>query len=95
MYEAIQLITDSILLKALTCLSLHQQVKNITSLVEVIPHDIRPFSVNKLVIQRNKITLNEQDRLALTTYHNLVELHLDANLVTRLTANYFSVAPHL
>ncbi|XP_067434133.1 leucine-rich repeat-containing protein 19-like isoform X3 [Thunnus thynnus] len=71
------------------------QVKNVTNRQEVIPYDGKGTSINKLVIERNQITLNEQDRLALAHFPKLVELHLDNNLVTNIPAHYFSVAPHL
>ncbi|XP_044196054.1 leucine-rich repeat-containing protein 19-like isoform X2 [Thunnus albacares] len=71
------------------------QVKNVTNRQEVIPYDGKGTSINKLVIEKNQITLNEQDRLALAHFPKLVELHLDDNLVTNIPAHYFSVAPHL
>ncbi|XP_077410417.1 uncharacterized protein LOC144040243 [Vanacampus margaritifer] len=52
-------------------------------------------SVTSLVIERNQITLSDEDRLSLASYPQLVELHLDANRVTKIPARYLSVVPHL
>ncbi|XP_037612537.1 leucine-rich repeat-containing protein 19-like [Sebastes umbrosus] len=72
------------------------QVKNLTNqLLQVIPDNCNSSSVTELVIEGSLITLNEADRLALASYPELVELHLDGNLVTSIPAEYFSVVPHL
>ncbi|XP_068199719.1 leucine-rich repeat-containing protein 3B-like isoform X2 [Antennarius striatus] len=63
--------------------------------LQVIPHSDNCSTVTKLVIGVNQITLNEADRLALASYPQLVELHLDSNLVTTIPAKYFTVVPRL
>lgn len=86
----------SVLLKALTCLSIHLQVKNLTNKhLQVIPHGGNNSSVTKLLIEGNQITLNELNRLALASYPRLEELHLDGNLVISIPAKYFSDVPYL
>ncbi|XP_054621714.1 leucine-rich repeat-containing protein 19-like isoform X2 [Dunckerocampus dactyliophorus] len=57
--------------------------------------DSRNTSVTKLLMEGNRITLTEGDRLSLAGYSQLVELYLDANKVTRIPVAYFSVVPHL
>lgn len=47
------------------------------------------------MLEDSLITLNEEDRLALASYPNLEELHLDGNQVTHIPAKYFSVVPQL
>ncbi|XP_026147568.1 leucine-rich repeat-containing protein 19-like [Mastacembelus armatus] len=64
-------------------------------LLKAIPYCGNCSSVTKLMIEKNLITLDETDRLALASYPTLVELHLDGNLVTSIPARYFSVIPHL
>ncbi|XP_073344916.1 uncharacterized protein [Pagrus major] len=71
-------------------------VKNLTNkTLQVIPQGDNSSSVTKLVIEGNLITLNDDDRKALTTYPGLVELHLDSNRVTAIPAKYFTVVPQL
>nr|XP_046226605.1 leucine-rich repeat-containing protein 19-like isoform X2 [Scatophagus argus] len=70
-------------------------VKKLTKPLQVIPYNDNSSNVTKLVIKESLITLNEADRLALSSYPRLVELHLDGNLVTSIPANYFSVMPQL
>lgn len=77
-------------------MSIHQQVTNLTNhLLRVVPPSQNKSSVTKLVLERNLISLNESDRLALATYMNLTHLHLDENMVVHIGAKYFSVVPHL
>lgn len=72
------------------------QVTNLTSkLLRVIPASANESSVTKLILERNLISLSDSDRLALATYSNLTDLHLDENLVINIGAKYFSVVPHL
>ncbi|KAM9839858.1 uncharacterized protein ACBR49_016841 [Aulostomus maculatus] len=71
-------------------------VKNLTdSLLKAIPPGSNQSSVTALILERNQITLDEQDRQSLVTYPRLEELHLDSNLVTHIPAKYFSVVPGL
>ncbi|XP_062235322.1 leucine-rich repeat-containing protein 19-like [Platichthys flesus] len=71
-------------------------VKNLSSkALQVIPSNDNSSNVTKLLVQENQITLNETDRVALSSYPTLAELHLDGNLVTAVPAKYFSVVPHL
>ena len=63
--------------------------------LQVIPKGCNNSNVTKLMIEGNQITLNQADRVALTSYPKLVELHLDGNLVTNISAMYFSVVPQL
>lgn len=73
-----------------------QHVTNLTkTLLQVIPPSENKSSVTKLILERNLISLSESDRLALATYSNLTDLHLDENLVIHIGAKYFSVVPHL
>ncbi|XP_071341737.1 leucine-rich repeat-containing protein 19-like isoform X2 [Trachinotus anak] len=63
--------------------------------LQVIPQSGNSSSVSKLVIEGNLISLSQVDRVALASYPKLVELHLDGNRVTNVSAKYFSVVPHL
>ncbi|XP_077591714.1 leucine-rich repeat-containing protein 19-like [Stigmatopora nigra] len=72
------------------------QVHNLTnSFLKAIPPCSTNWSLSSLVIERNQITLSDEDRQSLATYSGLLELHLDDNYVTKLSSRYFSVVPHL
>ncbi|XP_076014462.1 leucine-rich repeat-containing protein 19-like [Genypterus blacodes] len=74
----------------------NELVKNLTNKsLQVIPNSDCNVCTTELIVKGNQITLNEVDQLALATYHNLTEVHLDRNLVTTIGAKYFSVVPHL
>ncbi|KAM9712527.1 uncharacterized protein ACNS7B_023049 isoform 3-T3 [Menidia menidia] len=71
-------------------------VKNLTNgLLPGIPLNDNNASVTTLVIERNRITLNELDQRALASYPTLVELYLDGNLITSVPARFFSGLQHL
>ncbi|XP_077365604.1 leucine-rich repeat-containing protein 19-like [Festucalex cinctus] len=72
-------------------------VRNFTnSFLKAIPPSSSNSSVTtSLVIERNQITLSNEDSLSLASYPQLVELHLDVNWVTQIPARYLSVVPHL
>ncbi|XP_063729854.1 leucine-rich repeat-containing protein 19-like isoform X2 [Eleginops maclovinus] len=71
-------------------------VKNLTNkLLTAIPGSDNSSSVTTLLLEGNLITLNEADRRALASYTALEELRLDANLVSSIPAQYFSVTPLL
>ncbi|XP_077480168.1 leucine-rich repeat-containing protein 19-like [Stigmatopora argus] len=72
------------------------QVHNLTnSFLKAIPPCSTNWSLSSLVIERNQITLSDEDRQSLATYSGLLELHLDDNYVTNISSHYLSVAPHL
>lgn len=73
----------------------NKPVKNLknNNTLQVIPHNSE--NVTKLVIRDSLISLNEDDREALASYPDLIELQLDGNLVTTIPAKYFSVVPKL
>ncbi|KAM9774588.1 leucine-rich repeat-containing protein 19-like [Syngnathus typhle] len=71
-------------------------VRNLTAtLLDVIPCGSSNSSVTSLVVERNQITLSNEDRQALASYPQLLELHLDLNQVTNISARYLSVLPNL
>nr|XP_061809869.1 leucine-rich repeat-containing protein 19-like [Nerophis lumbriciformis] len=72
------------------------QVHNLTdSFLKVIPTCRSNSSLSSLVIERNQITLSDEDRKSLASYSGLVELHLDDNYVTNIPSRYLSIVPHL
>lgn len=71
-------------------------VENLTNkFLQIIPSNANDSIVSMLVIEDNNITLNETDQQALSSYPQLLELHLGGNLVTSVPAKYFSGLSHL
>ncbi|XP_019729359.1 leucine-rich repeat-containing protein 19 isoform X1 [Hippocampus comes] len=71
-------------------------VRNLTNVfLKAIPPGDSNSSVTSLVVERNQITLSNEDKISLAGYPQLVELHLDLNRVTYIPARYLSVVPNL
>lgn len=57
--------------------------------------DANSSCVTELLLDGNRVALNQTDRQALESYPALAELHLDENLLTHVPKGFFFAAPNL
>uniref|UniRef100_A0AAV2L8R5 Uncharacterized protein n=1 Tax=Knipowitschia caucasica TaxID=637954 RepID=A0AAV2L8R5_KNICA len=63
--------------------------------LQAVPHSPPNGSVWTLILNQNRISLDESDREALRSYRGLTHLYLEHNAVTEVTAGYFTQMPRL